>query len=86
MIPPFITLICTVVFNGIYLWNKHTLMNNGYNVSWFYGVFSDIPKMIYLARKTENRKLRIRYMIRGWLFPLAIPVLIVMIYNTTYGS
>lgn len=86
MIPSSITLVCIVAFNGLYLWNKYTLMNNGYNVSWFYGVFADIPKMIHLARKTENRTLRISYTIRGWLFPLAIPVLIVMIYNTTYGN
>lgn len=85
MISPFITLFYIIAFNGLYFWNKHTLMNNGYNVSWLYGVFADIPKIIHLAHKTENRTLRISYMIRGWLFPLAIPVLIVMIYNTTYG-
>jgi uncharacterized membrane protein YiaA len=86
MISPSITLIFIIGFNGLYLWNKCTLINNEYDVSWFYGVFGDIQKMIHLARKTENQSLRISYMIRGWLFLLAIPVLIILIFNTTYHN
>lgn len=61
-------------------------MNDGYKVSWFYGVFTDVSKMVDLARNTENRTLKISYMIRGWLFTLAIPVVIILIYNTSYGN
>jgi len=80
MITPFITLICIIVFNG--LWNKYMLIKNGYDVSSFFGYIRDIPKMFHLARKTENHQLRISYKIRGWLLPLSIPVLITIIFNT----
>jgi len=83
MITPFISLICIIVFNGLWLWKKHTLIKNGYDVSWFYGYIGDIPKMFHLADKTKNQQLRISYKIRGWLLPLSIPVLIAIIFNTT---
>jgi hypothetical protein len=86
MITPFIMLICAVAFNGLYIWNKCTLMNNGYNVWWGFGLIGDSSKMFQLARNTESHRLRISYMIRGWLIPLAIPVLILMIYNTTWPN
>jgi hypothetical protein len=86
MITPFIMLICVAAFNGLYLWNKYTLWNNGYRLRWSVSIVGETSKMFQLARKTESHRLRISYMIRAWLIPLFIPVLIVMLYNITWPN
>jgi hypothetical protein len=80
MITPFIMLISIIAFNGLYLWNKYTLWNNGYSVRFWVSLIDETSKMFELARKTENHGLRRSYMIRGWLVPLALPVLLVMMF------
>lgn len=84
MTTPFFTAICIALFNLLWFWNKYTLIQNGYNVSWFFGFVGDVSKMFHLARVTQNRRLKLSYMIRGWLWPLSIPIIMVIIFNTIF--
>lgn len=86
MITPIIMLTSVLAFNGLYLWNKYPLWDNGYKVWLGFGLVSDTSKMFELARKTENNRLRRSYTIRGWLIPLMIPVLVIMFYNISWTN
>ncbi|MFT5859315.1 MAG: hypothetical protein ACI865_001416 [Flavobacteriaceae bacterium] len=66
--------------NGIFYWNKYTLKQNGYPVSWFFNHFRDIPNMFDLAKKTEDPGLKKMYLFRAWSLPLSIPLVMFVLF------
>jgi len=70
--------------NGLWYWNKYTLSQNGYPVSWAFNHFRDIPNMFELAKKTEDPELKKKYKIRAWLLPLGIPVLFIIFFALAF--
>ena len=86
MITPVIILISMLALNGLYLWNKYTLRENGFKVWLGFGLVGDTLKMFELARKTENNRLRKSFIIRGWLIPIMILFLTIMIANITWTN
>jgi len=60
-----------VIGNILWYWIKFTLKENGYSVNWFWGHFNDIPNMFRLAKKTEDKKTRLRYYIMVWALLLS---------------
>ena len=71
-------IIFVLILNLLWYWNKYTLKQNKYPISWFFNHFGDVYNMFKLARKTENIELRKKYLVRAWAMPIGMFVLIII--------
>ena len=70
-----------IILNALWLFIKIVLKDHGYKVSWFANHFRDITNIFQLARETENKNEKIKYMTMGVMLIAGMVVLAVIIFS-----